>query len=79
MLILMSTWTVLEDLVKKHCLIKNFFYGSVKDRTTDDKGETLDGHISNEGYLTCKRILNKFNMKNMGDYHDHYLEKDVCY
>ena len=25
----------------------------------------------------CKKIWNKFNMKNMGDYHNHYLKKDV--
>ena len=37
----------------------------------------VDGHISNEDYLTCKKIWNEFNMTNMGDYHDHYLKKDV--
>ena len=37
----------------------------------------LDVHINNEDYLTCKNIWNEFNMKNMGDYHDHYLKKDV--
>ena len=56
---------------------KEWFYSSVKDETTDDNGEKLDGHISGEDYLTCKKIWNKFNMKNMGDYHDHYLEKYV--
>ena len=50
---------------------------SVKDGTTGDNGEKLDGHISSKGYLTCKKIWNEFNMKNMGDYHDHYLKKDV--
>ena len=53
------------------------FYSSVKDGTTGDNGEKLDGHISSKGYLTCKKIWNEFNMKNMGDYHDHYLKKDV--
>ena len=53
------------------------FYSSVKDGTTGDNGEKLDGHISDEDYLTCKKIWNEFNMKNMGDYHDHYLKKDV--
>ena len=28
-------------------------------------------------YLTCNKIWNEFNMKNMGDYHDHYLVKYV--
>ena len=25
----------------------------------------------------CKKIWNEFDMKDMGDYHDHYLKKDV--
>ena len=59
-----------EQLPDKKC-----FYSSVKDGTTGDKGKKLDSHISNEDYLTCKRIGNGFNMKNMGDYFDHYLKK----
>ena len=51
------------------------FSSSVKDGTTDDNGEKLDGH--NEDYLTCKKIWNEFNMKYMSDCHDHYLKKDV--
>ena len=31
-------------------------YSSVKDGTTDDNGEKLDGHVNNEEYLTCKKI-----------------------
>ena len=27
--------------------------------------------------MMCKKTWIKFNMKNMGDYHDDYLEKDV--
>ena len=27
--------------------------------------------------MVCERIWNKFEMKNMGDYHDHYLKNDV--
>ena len=73
----MSTWAVLKDLVKKYCLIEKFFYSSVKDKTTGDNGEKLDGHISDEDYLTCNKLWNEFNMKNVGDYHDHYLKKDV--
>ena len=65
----MSTWTVLKNLVKKNCLIKG--------GTTGDNGEKLGGHISDEDYLTCKKIWNEFNMKNMGEYYDHYLKKDV--
>ena len=43
---------------------KKCFYDSLKDRDISDKG-----------YLTCNKIWNKFSMKNMGDYHDHYLKK----
>ena len=56
---------------------KKCFYSSVNDGTTDENGEKLDGDISDKNYLTCKNIWNKFNMKNMGDYHNHYLKKDV--
>ena len=56
---------------------KECFYSSLKDGTTDDNGEKLDGHISDEDYLTCSEIWNKFSMKNMGDYNDHYSKKDV--
>ena len=53
------------------------FYSSKEDRTTGDDGKKLDGRISHEEYLTCKKIWNEFGMKNMGDYHDDYLKKDV--
>ena len=33
--------------------------------------------MSDKEYLTCIKIRNKFNMKNMADYHDHYLKKIV--
>ena len=61
-----------ETLPDKEC-----FYSSVKDGTTGDNGKKLDCHIGDKDYLTCKKIWNEFNMKNMGDYHDHYLKKDV--
>ena len=61
-----------EKLPEKEC-----FYSSVKHGTTGDNAKNLDGHISNEDYLTCKKVWNEFNMRNMGNYHDHYLKKDV--
>ena len=61
-----------EKLPRKKC-----FYSSVKDGTIGDNGEKLDGHINDEDYLTCKKIWNEFNMKNMGGYHNHYLKKHV--
>ena len=56
---------------------KKWFYSSGKDGTTDDNGKKVDDHISDKDYLMCSKIWNKLNMKNMGDYHDHYLKKDV--
>ena len=49
----------------------------MKDGTTGDNGEKLNGDLSDEEYLTYIKNWNKFNMKNMGDYLDHYLKKDV--
>ena len=67
--------------MKKNLPDKKCFDSSVKDRTTGDNGEKLDGHITDENYLrlkiTCKKVWNEFNMKNRSDYHDHYLQKDV--
>ena len=56
---------------------KKYFYRSLRDGTTGDDSKKLDGHISNEEYLTCEKIWNVFDMKNMGDYQDHSLKKDV--
>ena len=76
MLLLMSTWSVLKDLVKKNCLIKNVFI-ALKAGAADYDGKKLDGHKSDADYFMCKKIWKEFNMKNMGNYHDHYLKKDV--
>ena len=32
---------------------------------------------SPKDYLTCERIWDEFDIKDMVDYHDHYLKKDV--
>ena len=56
---------------------KKYLYRSLKDKTTGDNGEKLNGHVSDKEYLTCIKIWNEFNTKNMGDYHAHYLKKDV--
>ena len=77
MLILMNTWTVLKDLMKKNCLLKKCFQRSVKDGTTGDNGERLDGLISDKDYLRRNKIWNELYIKNMGDYHDRCLKKEV--
>ena len=49
----------------------------MKDGITDDNGKKLNGHITDEDYLTCIEIWNEFNIRNIGDYHDQYLKKNV--
>ena len=78
MLILMSTWIVLKNLGKK-LPDRECFYSSVKDGAAWGNGEKVSGRISNKDYFTRKKIWNKFNMENMGDYHDHYLNNMFCY
>ena len=56
---------------------KKYFYNSLKDGKIGDDGIISDGHINIKDYSTCKKTWDKFEMKNMGDYHDHYLKKDV--
>ena len=56
---------------------EKYFYSSIKDEKIGDDGKTSDVHIDVNDYLTCKKTWNKFKMKMMGDYHDHYLQKDV--
>ena len=63
-----------EKLSDKKC-----FYKSLKGGTTDDNGEKLNGYITDEEYLACIKIWDEFNTKNMGDYHDYYLKKGICY
>ena len=56
---------------------KKYFFSNTKKRKIDEDVKISDGHISIEDYLTCEKIWNKFKMKNMGYYHDHYLKKDL--
>ena len=58
-------------------LDKKCFYSSANDGTTGDNGEKLYDHMIDEDYLTCIKIWNELLMKNMGNYHDHYLKKNV--
>ena len=58
-------------------LAGKYFFSSTKKGKVSDDGKISDGHISIEDYLMCEKIWNKFKMKNMWDYPDHYLQKDV--
>ena len=54
---------------------KEYFYSSIKDEKIGDDGKISDGHIDVNDYLTFKKTWDKFEMKNMDDYHHHYLKK----
>ena len=54
---------------------RKYFFSSTKKGKIDSDGKILDGDISIKDYMTCEKIWNVFNIKNMGDYHDHYLKK----
>ena len=56
---------------------RKYFYSSKKDKNISEDGKISDGHLSIEDYMICEKIWDKFKVENMGDYHDHYLEKDV--
>ena len=54
-----------------------YFFSSTKKRKIDNDEKISDGHVSIKVYMVCEEISDRFSMKNMGDYHDHYLKKDV--
>ena len=56
---------------------RKYFYSSTKDGKIGDDCKISDGHISVKCYLTYEKIWDKFEMKNMVDYNNHYLKKDV--
>ena len=56
---------------------RKHFYSSVKYGKFVDDGIIPDGPISVKDYLTCEKIWDKFEIKNMNDYHNHYSKKDV--
>ena len=53
------------------------FYSSAKNKKISEDGKISDGHVSIEDYMVCEKIWNKFNIKNMCDYHGQYLKKDA--
>ena len=61
--------------MKKNCLLENI--SLVQQKNIGDDGKISDCHIIFKIYLTCEKMWDKFDIKDMGDYHDHYLKKDV--
>ena len=66
-----------ERFNEEKLLPRKYFYSSTKQGKIDNDGKISHRHVSIKDYLTCEKIWNKFNMKNIGDYRDHYLKKDV--
>ena len=56
---------------------RKYSYSSIKDGEIGDDGKISEDHISVKVSLTYKKLWDKFEMKNMRDYHGHYLKKDV--
>ena len=54
---------------------RKYFYSSTKNGKIGNDGKRSDGHISVKDFLTCEKTWDKFEMKNMGNYHDHCLKK----
>ena len=66
-----------ERFKEKKLPARKYFFSSTKKGKISNDGEKSDGHISLKDYLTCEKIWDKFDIKDMGDYHDYYLKKDV--
>ena len=56
---------------------RKYFFTSTEKEKIDNDSRISDSQISIKDCLTCEKIWNKFKMKNVGDYYDHYLKKDV--
>ena len=69
--------TSFERFNEEKLLDKKYFYSSIKDGKIGDNGKISDVHININDYSTCERTWDKFKIKNMFDYHDDYLKKDV--
>ena len=62
--------------MKKKLPDKKCFHRFLKDGITDDIGEKIIWS-HNWWRMFNIKIWNEFNLKNIRDYHDHYLKKDV--
>ena len=63
--------------MKINYVLESIFIVQQKIKKVSEDSKILDGHVRIEDYMVCERIWDKFKVKNMGDYHDHYLKKDV--
>ena len=73
MLILTSSLISFERFNEEKLLARKYFYSSTKDVTIGDDVKISDSHISVQNYLTFEKTWDKFEMKKLADYHDHYF------
>ena len=71
-----ENWEHLKFYEKK-LPARKYFLSSTKKGKIGDDGKKSDRHISFKNYLTLEKIRDKFDIKDMGDYRDHCLKKDV--
>ena len=62
----MNTWIVGKDLMKDHCLHKEFFYSSLNMKK-----------ITDVDYRHAKRVFKNLNNKNLGYHYDLYVQSDI--
>ena len=61
-----TSWIAGTNLMKHHCQIKTDFYGNLNMKD-----------ITNNYYSHAKIVFKIFNNKNLGDYHDLYVQSDI--
>ena len=66
MFIHINTWIAGKDLMKHHYQIKKAFYS-----------ELYLEDITDKDYTHAQKVFEEFNLKNLGDYHDLYVQSDT--
>ena len=62
----MNTWIVGKDLMEPHFQIKKVFYSKLYLEV-----------ITDEGYIHTQKVFESFKLKNLGEYHDLYVQSDT--
>ena len=62
----MDTWIVVKDLMKHYYLIKKLFCS-----------ELYLEDITNKDYTHAQKIFEELKFKNLGEYHDLYVQRDT--
>ena len=62
----MNTWIAGKDFTKHHYQIKKAFYSGLYSEDVTDKD-----------YAHAQKVFKEFNLKDLGDYHDLYVQSDI--